>query len=231
MSEDTKQKLREANLGKKASDETRQKMSQTGIARYENDPSLAKNLSDRMRGMKYSEDMRRKLSEVRKQKILSGEIKINRDKISETMTQKYMNDGFRWAKGTYVSTKTLKSCTYRSSYELQYMELLDADDDVIDWKFEPFALKYEIDGVTRRYIPDFLVTRKTCKELVEVKPRCLRDTKMNSLKRQAAQRYCSDNDVAYVEWTSDVDSSQNENSPGSDITRSPVDGLTMTFLP
>lgn len=143
-----------------------------------------------------------KASTTLKQRIDIGEItfeKRNR-KLSEKITQLYVDGGFAWARGKHLSSKTGREHVFRSSWEKQYFELLDTDDDVITWRSEPFSISYELDGKQRRYVPDVIVTRRDRVQLIEVKPEKLRSTAMNEAKRVAAMRYCIDNDIEYVEW-------------------------------
>ena len=76
--------------------------------------------------------------------------------------------------GMYVSTKTGKSCKYRSGWELLYMQWLDVNVDVRAWSYEGVIIPY-VSNVRskkmRRYFPDFLVEYKDAHvELVEIKP-------------------------------------------------------------
>ena len=132
-------------------------------------------------------------------------------KISESITKKYLEGGFQWARGHYTSTKWGKTYYYRSSWELKYMQLLDSDDNVGSWKYEPFSLEYKINGKAKNYIPDFIVTRKSIScgyifdELVEIKPQALTDTKVNKAKRKAALKWCKENNYCYTEvWYNEI---------------------------
>lgn len=74
--------------------------------------------------------------------------------------------------------------------------MLDTDDDVIVCEAEPFVIEYVLDGVTRRYVPDFLMTlRNGRRRLVEVKPRALLNLPINIAKMEAALRWCEQNDA------------------------------------
>lgn len=61
---------------------------------------------------------------------------------------------------------------YRSSWELHYMKQLDNDTDVIEWSNEELSIQYydNRDGYFRNYIPDFLIKRHDCTEMIEIKP-------------------------------------------------------------
>ncbi len=153
-------------------------------------------------GVPMSSETRRKLGETRKAMFASGELTINREAISKRITQLYLEGGFQWCVGDYTSTKTGKIIAYRSSWELEYAKRLDADDNVAMWEYEPFAIVYEVDGESKRYLPDFLVTYVDgVKELVEVKPKELESTIVNQAKRLAALELCDKNDWCYAGWS------------------------------
>lgn len=88
------------------------------------------------------------------------------------------------------------------------MEHLDADADVIDWKYEAFDIPYVSNKKTGRirvYRPDFYVVRtKSRKQLIEVKP-SRRVEKPTVVKKAAAARsWCEINDISY-EFVTEVD--------------------------
>ena len=102
----------------------------------------------------------------------------------------------RYHTGTYVSKKTGKECNYRSSWELKYLEYLDANPDVKTYEYESFFIMYvgnRNSGKLRKYIPDFLVeyvdgTRK----LVEIKPSRKLDQLRVTKKRHVAEQWCKE---------------------------------------
>lgn len=147
-------------------------------------------------------EAREKAAETFRDRSQNGEYDFTErnQKLSEAITKKYLEGGFEWAKGKYVSPKTDRTCYYRSSWELQLMKELDADPNVTDWESEFTSLPYDLDGTTHRYVPDFHVVRGSKHQLIEVKPQTLRDTAMNEAKRQAAVNYCIMHDWEYVEW-------------------------------
>jgi len=152
-------------------------------------------------GSKRTEESKRKQGATRRAMFASGELKINRAAISKRITQLYLEGGFHWSTGTYVSSKTGKTIHYRSSWELEYAQLLDMDDTVVTWQYEPFAISYEHNGETKQYLPDFLVSYDDgTKELVEVKPERLMITSMNEAKRKAALALCETAGWSYASW-------------------------------
>lgn len=137
-----------------------------------------------------------------KRRAASGEIDFTQrnDRLSARISQMYVDGSFRWCRGHHESPKTGLKHRYRSRWELQYMQLLDADPDVIQWRSEPTVIPYELDGKQRRYVPDFIVQRADGIELVEVKPMSLRETAMNVAKRAAASVMCAREGWRYSEW-------------------------------
>jgi len=107
-----------------------------------------------------------------------------------------------YKQGTYISTKTGKTCKYRSGWELKYFEHLDSDPDVLGWESEPFTIPYisnKKTGRIRRYIPDFLVRRKSSGvTLEEIKPRNKLAKRLIVRKTQAGQDWSDDNNIKFV---------------------------------
>lgn len=139
-----------------------------------------------------------------KQRFASGEYDFTdrNDKISAAITQKYLDGGFAWSKGQYISTKSGEVCNYRSSWELELMQILDANERIESWRYEPISIPYILAGKTRRYIPDFHVVTVLGEDLlVEVKPPTLLGTETNHSKREAAINFCTLNGWKYVEWS------------------------------
>jgi hypothetical protein len=122
------------------------------------------------------------------------------ENLSRSITRKYLEGGFEWSRGTYLSTKTGRECYYRSSWELILMRELDNDPDVLDWESEFTSLPYQFEEAIHHYVPDFHVVRSCCHQLVEVKPQSLRLLGRNIAKRLAAQTYCEQYGWQYIEW-------------------------------
>lgn len=116
-----------------------------------------------------------------------------RDRVSHGISQKYLEGGFEWSRGEYLSSKTGKKSYYRSSWELRRMEELDTDQTVTTWRHEPFFLDYEFEGKKRRYLPDFLVEYADgSKFLEEIGVKVLKDSLRNQAKFDAARILCSE---------------------------------------
>lgn len=121
-------------------------------------------------------------------------------KLSEAISRKYVDGSWKFAKGSYLSTKTGKQFYFRSSWERLLMEQLDADPEVTVWEAEFMSLPYEFDGAIHRYVPDFHVVRGDKHQLIEVKPSTLCETSRNQAKRVAAQQHCLERGWEYIEW-------------------------------
>lgn len=145
----------------------------------------------------------KKASETFKKRSEAGEYDFTtrNENLSRSITQKYVDGTWQFTKGKHVSSKTGQECYYRSSWELQYMQLLDADETVVTWEHEFTSIQYELNNKSHRYVPDFHVVRSRGHSLVEVKPQALRETAMNVAKRQAAKTYCDERGWSYEEWS------------------------------
>jgi hypothetical protein len=77
----------------------------------------------------------------------------------------------KFKEGFHHSPKMNKEIHYRSGYEKTIYECLDADDDVLAYDGEPFAIEYIHKGKAHRYTPDIIVRFfDGHTELWEVKP-------------------------------------------------------------
>lgn len=84
--------------------------------------------------------------------------------------------------------------TYRSSWELQYALWLDAQNDVVSYRYEPYSIPYvsnKRSGRERKYWPDFEVTMSDgSRVLVEIKPKRKVSQTINVKKFMAATLAC-----------------------------------------
>ena len=101
----------------------------------------------------------------------------------------------RFHTGTYVSTKTGKSMVYRSSWELEFMEYLDADDTVTSYSYESVIVPYRRSLRSIRiskYIVDFRVEYNTgVTTLYEIKSSSFVNRRVNLAKFSACRTYCT----------------------------------------
>ena len=115
---------------------------------------------------------------------------------------------------------------YRSSWELQFMGLLDKNPNVLQWASEEVVVPYKspLDNRWHRYFPDFIVRMrdrdgKTVVKMIEIKPRSqsvppevrkdgqritkkyLREVAtygVNNAKWEAAKEFCADRNWEFV---------------------------------
>lgn len=117
---------------------------------------------------------------------------------------------------------------FRSSWELRFMNYLDAHQDIVLWSSEEFCIPYKspIDGRVHRYFPDFWLKQHkpdgtTETVVVEIKPHKqtqppatqTRKTKryinevmawgVNNAKWEAAKRFCESKNWKFVIFTED----------------------------
>lgn len=149
-------------------------------------------------------EARLKAAETFKERSLAGEYDFisRNEKISESVTRRYLEGGFKWKRIPHQSAKMGTLINYRSTWEPLFAQLLDTDDNVAEWFYEPFRIPYVFGKKRKNYIPDFLVVfADGNKLLVEVKPITLRETGKNAAKREAAIEYCRENELTYNEWS------------------------------
>ena len=81
----------------------------------------------------------------------------------------------KYVQGKFVSEKNQATFAYKSSYELAYLNLLEKDDNVFSYTYEPFDLNYfDSENKQRIYKPDFMVLYKDGRiEVTEVKPKLM----------------------------------------------------------
>ena len=113
----------------------------------------------------------------------------------------------------YVGKK--KIITIRSSYELLFVKMMDANTDIKEWSSEDYTVFYKLNGKIRKYYIDFYYqTNNGKKYLVEVKPaNCLVKPSfkgnmktykyqvctfiLNSLKWESAKKFCIINNMEF----------------------------------
>lgn len=92
---------------------------------------------------------------------------------------------------------------YRSSYELIYFKRLDADNNVLAYEVEPFALEYDYNNTTLMYTPDVLIYYDARIVLVEIKAKYWLASDENQAKIKAASEYCSKYEIEFITITED----------------------------
>ena len=104
-------------------------------------------------------------------------------------------------KGYFWSDKNAKNIRYRSTFEKRAFELLEIENTVLSYIYEPFYIKYKINEEYKYYIPDILVEYVDCKKLIEIKPITLTDTNEFRAKQEYATKFCVENGITYEIWT------------------------------
>lgn len=109
-----------------------------------------------------------------------------------------------------------KSPTYRSSWEISFMQFCDNNPSVLQWASEPFMIPYRnpLTGKNTVYIPDFMIVyidanQQKHAEVIEVKPlkettlesaKSVRDKAaviLNMAKWAAARAFCQNNGMKF----------------------------------
>ena len=189
-------KARERQCGKKYSDESKKKMSETRKRKIKSGEIV----TPFMRENKYGENNPRwgakRRSEV--------EIKKSLEKGSKTMCE-LINSGKLLSKyGHFFSRKLNKRIFYRSSYELEMLNFLESSNSVVKYDYEKIYIPYLFKGVMHRYIPDFIVDFSCgSRVLIEVGTATfkLNTSEKESCKQEAAIKYCKDNSINYAIFT------------------------------
>jgi len=94
--------------------------------------------------------------------------------------------------GKFPSLKLGRMVQFESLLELDFIHLLEYDPTVTHYEEQPLTIEYQFDGKTRRYTPDFHVTRSKNHTLVECKPDRFVDTDENQRKFAVAEAWCAE---------------------------------------
>jgi hypothetical protein len=85
-------------------------------------------------------------------------------------SRKITNTGTLKNIGKFPSIKNGKMVCFESHLERDFIYLTEFDKDVIQYREQPFKVQYLLDGKRLNYFPDFLLERKSKKQVIEVKP-------------------------------------------------------------
>ena len=243
-SDESKERNRQAHLGKKQSKETIAKRVKT--IRDKNNGKW------HLDGFKHSEESNQKNREAHFGKIPWNKgitwpkevlVKMSKSKKGQSLTNEHRRnislglarayaegrrsgDRRRFITGYFYSKKNGKDMYYRSSYELFAYRILEQMKPVSSYVTEPFSISYfnGYDHISQ-YIPDILVIYDDgFKELIEVKPERDVEKIKNVRKFKAARKYCDKHDMRFSVWTEDqVFKHKLEKFPVSnEIVRTPV---------
>lgn len=97
----------------------------------------------------------------------------------------------KFREGYYESTKMNKKLHYRSGWECQIYECLDADNEIHTFDAEPMEIPYMYKGQAKKYIPDLIVRYVDGRtEMWEIKPSSQTLLEKNQDKWAAAEKAC-----------------------------------------
>lgn len=140
-------------------------------------------------GKTHSKETKEKMSKIRKKAWQEGK--------HDNLLQSYES-------GEIYSEKMGRDIKYRSSWEKKVIQYLDQNNDVINFRHEPYSIEYQYDQ-KRHYIPDFLVTYSEGEQkLLEVKPRVFHDSKQNRCKFRAVKEHCEEQDISFEVWDKEI---------------------------
>lgn len=115
------------------------------------------------------------------------DFKMGKNGQSEKRTRK---PSFR--QGTFTSLKCRKDFEYKSGMECEFFECLEADLDVVSFKYEGIKVPYFFQGEWHNYIPDLRVDFVDgTVEMWEIKPANQTTYDKNKAKWSAANNFCS----------------------------------------
>lgn len=165
-------------LGKNLTDEHKENISKT---RIENGSAAGEN--NPMFGKHHSNKTREKQSQIRTDKILNGEY-------------------HKWfSRGKTYSHKMGREFYFQSSWERDFISKIDSDKSISSFYTTPFSIDYVYLEHKRKYIPDLMLTKNNQTFIVEIKPSCFLEAKINLAKFKAAKEYCDEKGFIFEVWT------------------------------
>jgi len=225
MSEATKEKLRQARIGKKLSPEvrnklsashkgksyprrapkghpmsetTREKIRQANLGRRATDSTRAK-MSASRKGVPKPDGYGERISETNRNQDLPGYRKRQEATSKNNVLRHLQGEDFN-VKGYHTSNKAGdKPIPYRSKLiELHLMQMLDADQSVTTWQ-SPIVVHYiGPSGAKKHALPDFLVTYADGhRDVIEGKGAHLVTPYMAGEKFKAVKDWCQANGVGF----------------------------------
>ena len=134
-------------------------------------------------------------SEQDRRLIKSLSKKSKKKKINVYFNKKSKTGKSKYITGKFYSKKNEDYYEYKSSYELAYFMQLEANDEVINFMYEPFEIAYIDSNNSRRmYRPDLLILYKSGLVLIaEIKPEAMLGDYDVQAKASAARAYIKDN--------------------------------------
>jgi TnsA-like endonuclease N terminal len=99
----------------------------------------------------------------------------------------------------FPSIKVRRTVYCESSIELDYAFLLDSDHgDVLYFQEQPGKITYHLHGKLHTYTPDFLVIRRSKKQIVEVKPESKVSSEENIIMFGVIEPICLEADHEFI---------------------------------
>lgn len=137
-----------------------------------------------MKGKKHSSESKKKMSKIRTEKMLTGEI--------------IPTSNNRGKKHWYHSTKMNEDFYAESNLELYRMIQLDKDDNVKSWIKQRHGIKipYVVDRDVHNYIPDFFIVMNDGTIIIEETKGYVKQEDL--IKKQFAEQYCKENNMTYI---------------------------------
>jgi len=183
-SPEAKKKVGDANRGRKASKETRAKMS----AARKGKPC-------------HTEEFKERLRERNRTRVFRHTPE-SRAKISKSSAWALRKGDFRYL----GKAETVKGGVvgFRSLYELRALELLEELLVVQSFNYESISVPYRWDGVDRHTVPDFVAQMGDKTVVIEVKPLGYTYAKKEKAKLAAVIAYCQAHGMEFQVWTEDI---------------------------
>lgn len=84
--------------------------------------------------------------------------------------RKITNTGTLKNIGKFPSLKNKSTIWFESHLERDFIYLIEYEKDVIQYREQPFKVRYLLNNKQHHYTPDFLIERGNKKQIVEIKP-------------------------------------------------------------
>jgi hypothetical protein len=175
--------------------EIKEKIGKTSKDRWQNDKEFknkmkrcAQEHSVRMKGVKKSVSMKRKLSAIATRRHIES-------------PEGFVGEKTRYKQGYYFSKKNNKELYYQSSYELLAFNILEQQDAVVKYEKCKFSIDYvkPSDNFTHKYVPDILVIYDDGrKQIIEIKAEWQLEDEIVKAKQMAAKEKFGDE---YAIWS------------------------------
>ena len=175
---------------------------QAGIEKM-NTPERAQKISAALKGQPKSEQHKNKIGKFMKEYWSKEE---NRERQSKRQAACIMNGMLTYATREHgyfkCSTKSKKPIAYyRSLFELNALNYLEAHNQIVKYQIEPFRVSYEYEEKTRYYVVDFWIQTTKGEFIIEIKPSCHVSHPKNNAKFSAAKKFAEEKGWSFEIWT------------------------------